>query len=398
MAWKTKDLSTTEKGIYTEFLKWMCTSWYSQPITDNSIMMIAYRYTPEEAEFLTGFPLSPKTLEDLASFKKTGTDELKEKIDALTRKGLVFTFTKNDKRYYLLNEVYTSLRAWGWPGPAATPENKEYAELLEKWGPEFMAPWADVKEKGLRTIPIGETVEDDRTILPYEDVKKVLDSYTYFCVTQCGCRWRKNLADITPDCKYPTDNCLHFDRLAHYIVDNGMGREITKQEAADILCKSAELGLVYGINNSQMGTDTICSCCACCCMWFDGMRKLKKAGAGTMSPSNYRIQANDQTCTGCGLCVKRCPMDALQLKDTPSVRGRETVVTGESGKERKLTNKTGKLAVANTELCIGCGVCAYKCPSESLTLVRNETEHHPPETPRDWVIQYVTDTASFRQS
>ena len=63
-----------------------------------------------------------------------------------------------------------------------------------------------------------------------------------------------------------------------------------------------------------------------------------------------------------------------------------------------LINKTGRLADANTDLCIGCGVCAYKCPSKSLTLVRNEIEHHPPQTGRDWVIQYVTDTASFRHS
>ena len=398
MARKASELSTKNREIYANFQKWICTSWYSQPITDNSIMQLAYRYTPEEAEWLTGFPLSPKTLDDMAGFKGTPETELRKKIEEFTRKGMLFSFAKNDKRYYLLNETYTSLRTWGWPGPAATPENKDLATLLETWGNEFMAPWADVREKGLRAIPIERTVDDDRQLLPYEDVKKVLDSYTYFCVTQCGCRWRKNLSDETPDCKHPTDNCLHFDRLAHYVVDNGLGKEITRQEAEDVLRKSAELGLVYGINNQQMGTDTICSCCSCCCMWFDGMRKLKKAGSGTMSPSNYRIKAEDQTCTGCGLCVKRCPMDALQLKDEPAVKGRKTVVTADDGKEKSLTNKTGKVVTANADLCIGCGVCAYKCPSKSLTLVRNEVEHHPPQTGRDWVMQYVQDTLSYRIS
>jgi ferredoxin len=91
-------------------------------------------------------------------------------------------------------------------------------------------------------------------------------------------------------------------------------------------------------------------------------------------------------------------MDALKLKEAPDAKGRQSVVSGEGGKERTLINKTGKLADANTDLCIGCGVCAYKCPSKSLTLVRNEIEHHPPQTGRDWVIQYVTDTASFRHS
>lgn len=395
---QASDLSAADRELYTGLLKWMCTSWFSIPITDNSIMMIAYRYTPEEAEYLTGFPLSPKTFEDLAGFKNTGTDELRRKINELTMKGLLYSFTKNGKRYYLLNEIYTSLRTWGWPGPAPTPENKDYAALLETWGSEFMAPWAEVRERGLRAIPIQQTVEDDRHILPYEDIRKVLDSYTYFCVTHCGCRERKNLAEHTPDCKYPSSVCLHFDRLAHYIVDNGMGREITKQEAADILRRCADLGLIHGINNQQMGTDTICNCCSCCCMWIDGMRQLKNAGTNTLNPSNYRIHTDDQTCTGCGLCVKRCPMDALKLIEAPNAKGRKTVLAGEGGKEKTLINKTGMLAAANTDLCIGCGVCAYKCPSKSLTLVRNEIEHHPPQTGRDWVMQYVTDTASFRHS
>jgi NAD-dependent dihydropyrimidine dehydrogenase PreA subunit len=368
------------------------------PITDNTITLVASRYTPAEAGFLTDLPLSPKTIEDLAGFKNLGTDELRKKLDDLAGRGLVYTFTKNDKRFYILNDIYTALRAWGWPGLAATPENKQFADLLEVWETEYMAPWAHVQEMGLRTIPIQQAVEDDRQILAYEDIGKVLDSYKYFCVTECGCRLRHNLADVTPDCKYPTDNCLHFDRLAHYCVDNGLGREISKQQAVDILHRSADLGLVLGISNQQMGTDTICSCCTDCCMWFDGMRKLKQIGAatGTLTPSNYRIHTNDQTCTGCGLCVKRCPMDALQLKDAPTAKGRKTLLAGEGGKEKTLTNKTGKLAAANTDLCIGCGVCVIKCPSKSLTLVRNETVHHPPETGRDWVMQFIADTASLR--
>jgi NAD-dependent dihydropyrimidine dehydrogenase PreA subunit len=398
MARKVVNLSAKDKEIYIRFIEWMNKSWYSLAITDDTMMMIAYRYTPQEAEWLTGFPLLPTTLEELAGYKNTAPGELKARITEMTRKGMLHSFSKNDSRYYLLNEGYTSIRTWGWPGPAATSENKHIADLFESSMPEFMAPWGDAKEKGLRTIPIHQTVQDDRQLLPYEDVKKVLDSYTYFCVTQCGCRWRKNLSDTTPNCRYPTENCLHFDRLGHYIVENGLGREITRQEAEDILRKSADLGLVFGINNQQMRTDTICSCCSCCCMWFDGMRKLKKAGAGTMTPSNYHIGTNDQTCIGCGLCTKRCPMEALQLKDVPSVRGRTTAMTDAEGKEKTLTNKTGKLVSANVELCIGCGVCAYKCPSGSLVLVRNETDHHPPKTGRDWVNQFLTDTAGHRIS
>jgi ferredoxin len=83
-------------------------------------------------------------------------------------------------------------------------------------------------------------------------------------------------------------------------------------------------------------------------------------------------------------------MEAIHLEDAPDARGRKTTIINEQGKERQLTNKTGKVSEVNINLCIGCGVCAYKCPSKSLSLHRNMTDHHPPETGRDWAIQFIS--------
>ena len=38
--------------------------------------------------------------------------------------------------------------------------------------------------------------------------------------------------------------------------------------------------------------------------------------------SNYRVRANPATCKACALCVKRCPMDALQLKTANQAKNR----------------------------------------------------------------------------
>ena len=89
-------------------------------------------------------------------------------------------------------------------------------------------------------------------------------------------------------------------------------------------------------------------------------------------------------------------MKALQLIDMPSSRGGKTTVIGQDGKQRELTNKTGRVAELNLERCIGCGVCAYKCQSQSLKLKRNQVEHHPLQTGRDWITQFVADTRSTR--
>jgi len=82
-------------------------------------------------------------------------------------------------------------------------------------------------------------------------------------------------------------------------------------------------------------------------------------------------------------------MEAFKLKEAPEARGRKTAVRDKDGHERELTNKTGKVSELNIDLCIGCGVCAYKCQSGSLSLVRNEADHHPPRTGRDWIMEFL---------
>ena len=88
----------------------------------------------------------------------------------------------------------------------------------------------------------------------------------------------------------------------------------------------------------------------------------------SLDASNYRVKVNAETCKACGLCVKRCPMDAVQFKFST-----------------KATNKYRKAVVVDTDLCIGCGVCVHKCPSESITLRQREEITQPPKTGRDLV-------------
>jgi NAD-dependent dihydropyrimidine dehydrogenase PreA subunit len=281
-------------------------------------------------------------------------------------------------RYRLNDSFFTFLRAIWWPGKAEEPA-KSTAKHVNRY---FMDGWfdqfADAQTKGLRSIPIQKTIEDTRQLLPFEDIVQVLDKVEYFTVSDCPCRMRHNLDTDTKDCPHPTEVCLHFDELGHYIVDNGQGREITKEETFEILKMAADAGLVHGITNYEEKPDTICNCCSDACMWFEAYHKLNHGKS--LDPSNYRIQVIPETCKGCALCVKRCPMDALQLK--VSVQA---------------TNKVGKVAVIDPELCIGCGVCAHKCPSQSLVLERQQEITRPPKNVREFGERYMADRVAARE-
>jgi NAD-dependent dihydropyrimidine dehydrogenase PreA subunit len=388
------NLSDKDRQIYVNLIEWLKQSWYGVPESDVLLPYVAARYTPQEATLLTGMPFAPKTLAELADLTKTSADILGPQLDSLAARGLVYKQVREGIVRYHLHDIFTIYRGFGWPGG-----HDEYDRMVGPLQHKYLAgglmsPWQTVKEKGLRVLPIEATIEETRGVLPYEEVRKILDKVEYFTVSHCPCRHANNLDTDSPDCRYPTEVCLHFDKLGHYIVENGMGREITRRETEEILRRSAELGLIHGISNQQEKPDTICNCCRDCCIWF---LALNKYGHGaSLTPSNFRVTVNQSTCTGCGLCVKRCPMEALHLTDAQSAKGRKTSVTGKDGRQRELTNKTGKVAGLNPERCIGCGVCAYKCPSLSLTLARNRVDHHPPQTGRDWVMQFIADTKATR--
>ncbi|MFC1965881.1 hypothetical protein ACFLWI_02900 [Chloroflexota bacterium] len=153
---------------------------------------------------------------------------------------------------------------------------------------------------------------------------KVLDSKDYFAVSICPCRHRKNIDPGSPDCQYPgaegsIEVCLHFDRLGRYTVESGLGREITRQEARKILRQCAEAGLVHGVSNWKEGADTICNCCRCCCLWFDAYYKLKHSMS--LSPSNYRVRTNPDICIGCGVCAYKCSSQSLMLERREVIKG-----------------------------------------------------------------------------
>jgi len=385
----------SEQEVYQRFIDRLRQTWWGVPDADELMPLVMATYTPEEASLLTGMPPSASNLEELAEMKQMTPADLGRRLDALAKKGPVFRTVKGKAVHYRLNDsFFVYYRSTFWHG-RTDERTKAIAPLVNQYYYHgFFDQSNYTRRKGLRVMPIQEVIKDTRQILPYEEVIKVLDSQDYFTVSICPCRHRKNIDPDSPDCKYPTETCLHFGRLGHYIVENGLGREITRQDTEEILRQCAELGLVHGVSNHQEGVDTICNCCRCCCVFFEAFYKLKHSMS--LSPSSYLSRTNPEICIGCGLCVRRCPMGAMRLEDAPEAKNRITIVEDKSGKKVELKNKTGKVAVVNPDLCIGCGVCAYKCSTQSLVLEQRKVIEHPPKDAREYTRLVMADFAAGR--
>jgi len=367
-----------QEETYKELIEWFRKSGAYVPGSKELLPLMKACYSPQDAKLLAGMPLTLTEIDSLSELKSIDPDELSARLDEMAGRGLVFRSKTEKKIKYRPNPPrFVFLRSFFWPGRRDKYTRSVSPLVTHYYLDGFGDHWKEVKTKGLRAIPVNRVIADPRSILPYEDVVRELCKHSLFAVAHCACRHRANTDPNLPDCKHETENCLHFGKLARYIIENKLGRQIGREECEDILQTSAKAGLVHAISNWQDNVDTICNCCKCCCVYFQGFHAL--GHAGSMNPSNYEVRLSGNKCKACGLCVERCPMGAIELRSCPGAR-----------------NKEGKAAAPNPGLCIGCGVCANSCPTKSLILFLRPEIVEPPRDVADLKERYSRELAESR--
>jgi formate hydrogenlyase subunit 6/NADH:ubiquinone oxidoreductase subunit I len=61
------------------------------------------------------------------------------------------------------------------------------------------------------------------------------------------------------------------------------------------------------------------------------------------------------------------------------------------------TNKFHKIVKVDTDLCIGCGVCVHKCPTDSIILERREEITEPPKDGRELMQLNLADRQAAKE-
>ena len=144
---------------------------------------------------------------------------------------------------------------------------------------------------------------------------------------------------------------MAFGTGAYYYIENGMGREVSQEEALSILDLGMEAGLVIQPGNGQR-VWSMCMCCTCGCQLLRALKKMEKPAR--MAHTNFYAVCSDDDCNACGICVDRCPMEAIELEDA---------------------------AVVNRDRCIGCGVCVVACDVDAMELhpKKKQDQYFPPK-------------------
>lgn len=163
----------------------------------------------------------------------------------------------------------------------------------------------------MRVIPIEMAIEGETRRASYEEVSKYLNEHEVFSVSDCSCRTAREI--MGEGCGHlKEDMCIQLGHAAEFYIRTGRGREITREEAFEIIKKAEENGLMHQIPNTDGPgkTHAICNCCGCSCL------SLRTAGMflnNDMVRSNYVSHIDEEKCVACGECVAVCPVNALTL-------------------------------------------------------------------------------------
>lgn len=163
----------------------------------------------------------------------------------------------------------------------------------------------------MRIIPIETAIEGNTHHASYEEVSKYLNESSRFSVSDCSCRTSREAAG--EGCGHlKEDMCIQLDHAAEYYIRTGRAREITREEAFEIIKRAEENGLMHSIPNvdGKGKTHAICNCCGCSCF---ALRNATMFHNQDFMRSNYVSHVDPEKCVACGECVEVCPTNAAKL-------------------------------------------------------------------------------------
>jgi len=318
----------------------------------SDIRILKKLFTPEEAKVATflkfGWERDLETLDTIFSRvvdNKISKEVLEDILDEMGRKGLIMTKNDSEQKYYGNALLMVGIFEF-----QVNRLDKDFIEDFhdyfdEGWLPETLR----LKGAQLRTIPVEKSIEIKQNVSDFDKVQELFKTTDGpYMVANCICKQLKDIEEQPCKVTNRREVCMGFGHAAKLYIDQGWGREITKEEAISILKQNQEDGLVLQADNSQKLT-FLCSCCSCCCEGLS--RFLKIPNPGKMMISNYFAEVDADYCTGCGTCIEICPMEAITLVDD--------------------------VAKIKQKRCIGCGNCVAKCPSEAISLKKKERQFVP---------------------
>ncbi len=165
---------------------------------------------------------------------------------------------------------------------------------------------------GMHVIPVEKAIETSNESIPIEHISHWLEKYDgQLGVGVCTCRRQQKIRG-EGDGSVEQECCIGLGDLAEWMRNTGRGRDITKEEALEILKRSERHGFVHQTTNID-GEDKIVGLCNCAPGVCNALRTSQLYNTPNLSRSAYRAHVEKDKCVACGKCVEVCPVGAAKL-------------------------------------------------------------------------------------
>ncbi|MFX0039617.1 MAG: ATP-binding protein [Promethearchaeota archaeon] len=343
-------ISNSEELIYRKLQRYLDSLPVDYPETKSGveIRILKHLFTPQEAEIalnLKVIPQEPKAM--FRSFKKKGwtLEQFSEALLIMAKKGSINWIRRRDgTNYYSIAFLIA-----GFYDYQIDMITKELADDFFQYMDEgFISAMLENGILQMRTIPIEKSISVEYNVSNYDEIKSIIENTNKaLYLSPCICRQSREAQGKS--CHHPVETCISIGVNPRIFLEQG--REITKEEALEVLRMTQDKGMVISPSNAQKPF-MICSCCGCSCFVLDNLKKY--ANPAQYINSNFFVEIDKELCSGCAECVTSCHMEANKIND----EGISEVDLG---------------------YCIGCGVCVPACPENARKLKKKPNEAIPPE-------------------
>jgi Pyruvate/2-oxoacid:ferredoxin oxidoreductase delta subunit len=314
--------------------------------------MVEELFTPDEAAVSNAMPRGPNTAGTIAAAMGRSEEAIRGILEEMADKGLCSTLDRGGTRCYLGPPFAPGIFEYLFMPGTSTDEDRKRAKLIHayKEALESSAEPAPIKFPTSRVVPIEATIQAGNRVHTYDQMATYVEAYDPISVSACYCRHEAQLVDETDVCGKPNGVCMQFGKGAEFVIERGLGRKVTKEDASKTLKEAADAGLVHCTRNAQE-IEFVCNCCSDHCM-------IIKQALGQPKPalvlySGFQPSFDADLCAACETCVEACPATALAM-------GEEDVPE------------------ADMDRCFGCGVCVTVCPTEAVAMVERPDAPVPP--------------------
>ena len=316
---------------------------YPETESGVEIRILEKFFTPEQAEMTMHLTPIPEPVSAIAERAGMDEEEAAELLETLAKEGNIMRIRAGDQLYYMAISFVVGIYEFH-----LKVMDREFAEMMEEYQPYLAKMWSTLETGQLRVVPVESAIKNVHGVETYDRVRDLVKEHELFATADCICRKEQEV--MGNRCDRPMENCLTFGVGAQWYIDNGLGREISKEECLEILDEAEESALVLSPSNAQAFVN-ICTCCSCCCNMLKGLRTFERPA--DHAGNNFQAKIDPELCTACGTCLDRCQIEAI--------------IEGDEHNEVDLAR------------CIGCGLCVSTCPEEAIAMVVKAEVKVPPE-------------------